>query len=70
MWTGRQATCPHAHRARRRPPILTVGFHTKRRGALGFEDEGLAREYLYIDGAWRDHRLFALRNAAFTGVPM
>jgi len=37
---------------------------------LGFEDEGLAREYLYIDGAWRDHRLFALRNAAFTGVPM
>jgi tetratricopeptide (TPR) repeat protein len=34
MWTGRQATCPHAHRARRRPSILNVGFHTKRRGAL------------------------------------
>lgn len=36
---------------------------------LGFEDEGLAREYLFIDGAWRDHRMFALRNAAFVGVP-
>ena len=36
---------------------------------LGFEDEGLARDYLYIDGAWRDHRMFALRNAAFVGVP-
>ena len=36
---------------------------------LGFEEEGLARAYLYIDGAWRDHRLFALRNAGFVGVP-
>ncbi|MFZ4649517.1 MAG: GNAT family N-acetyltransferase [Rubrivivax sp.] len=36
---------------------------------LGFEQEGRAREYLYIDGAWRDHLLFALRNAAFMGVP-
>jgi hypothetical protein len=33
MWTGPKAACPHAHRARRRPSILTVGFHTKRRGA-------------------------------------
>ncbi|MFM7532494.1 MAG: GNAT family N-acetyltransferase [Rubrivivax sp.] len=32
---------------------------------LGFEDEGLARDYLFINGAWRDHRMFALRNAAF-----
>ena len=37
---------------------------------LAFEDEGLAREYLFINGAWRDHRMFALRNAAFTGVPL
>ncbi|MFM8766382.1 MAG: GNAT family N-acetyltransferase [Rubrivivax sp.] len=37
---------------------------------LGFEDEGFAREYLFIDGAWRDHRMFALRNAAFEGVPL
>ncbi len=32
---------------------------------LGFEDEGLARDYLFIDGAWRDHRLLALRNPGF-----
>ena len=36
---------------------------------LGFDAEGLAREYLYIDGGWRDHRMFALRNAMFAGVP-
>lgn len=30
-----------------------------------FADEGLARDYLYIDGAWRDHRLFARTNPAF-----
>jgi ribosomal-protein-alanine N-acetyltransferase len=29
---------------------------------LGFEREGLAREYLFIDGAWRDHVLTACRN--------
>jgi ribosomal-protein-alanine N-acetyltransferase len=27
---------------------------------LGFRDEGLRRAYLHIDGAWRDHRPFAL----------
>lgn len=27
---------------------------------LGFEEEGRARDYLYIDGAWRDHILTAL----------
>jgi ribosomal-protein-alanine N-acetyltransferase len=27
---------------------------------LGFEVEGYAREYLFIDGAWRDHVLTAL----------
>jgi ribosomal-protein-alanine N-acetyltransferase len=32
---------------------------------LGFREEGLARDYLYIDGAWRDHRLFALLNPGF-----
>lgn len=29
---------------------------------LGFEREGLARDYLFIDGAWRDHVMTALRN--------
>jgi ribosomal-protein-alanine N-acetyltransferase len=27
---------------------------------LGFEREGFAREYLFVDGAWRDHVLTAL----------
>ena len=27
---------------------------------LGFRDEGMRRAYLHIDGAWRDHRTFAL----------
>jgi ribosomal-protein-alanine N-acetyltransferase len=29
---------------------------------LGFTVEGYARDYLYIDGAWRDHVLTALAN--------
>jgi ribosomal-protein-alanine N-acetyltransferase len=29
---------------------------------LGFEREGYARNYLYIDGAWTDHVLTALTN--------
>jgi ribosomal-protein-alanine N-acetyltransferase len=33
--------------------------------ALGFEREGLAREYLYIDGAWRDHVLTARLSPDF-----
>jgi [ribosomal protein S5]-alanine N-acetyltransferase len=32
---------------------------------LGFAEEGLARDYLYIDGAWRDHRIFTLLNPRF-----
>ena len=31
---------------------------------LGFVPEGIARDYLYIDGAWRDHVLTALTNPA------
>lgn len=32
---------------------------------LGFEREGLSRRYLHIDGAWRDHDVFARLNRAW-----
>ena len=32
---------------------------------LGFVREGIARDYLFIDGAWRDHVLTALVNPDF-----
>jgi ribosomal-protein-alanine N-acetyltransferase len=32
---------------------------------LGFRDEGLARDYLYIAGGWRDHRIFVRNNPGF-----
>jgi ribosomal-protein-alanine N-acetyltransferase len=32
---------------------------------LGFVREGLARDYLFIDGAWRDHVLTSLTNPAY-----
>jgi ribosomal-protein-alanine N-acetyltransferase len=32
---------------------------------LGFEREGLARRYLFIDGAWRDHVMTALRHPSW-----
>jgi ribosomal-protein-alanine N-acetyltransferase len=41
--------------------------NTASRGVLakaGFQQEGLARAYLRINGAWRDHLLFGLLNPA------
>jgi len=32
---------------------------------LGFHDEGLSNDYLFIDGVWRVHRLTALLNRNF-----
>ncbi len=32
---------------------------------LGFNPIGLARRYLFIDGAWRDHQLFERTNPGF-----
>ena len=32
---------------------------------LGFAEEGLARDYLFIDGAWRDHVLTSLVHPAY-----
>ena len=37
---------------------------------LGFEREGLARKYLYIAGAWRDHVINALLNDALAAPPV
>jgi ribosomal-protein-alanine N-acetyltransferase len=42
-----------------------IPTNTASRGVLrraGFQEEGLARDYLKIDGVWRDHLLFGLVN--------
>ena len=38
---------------------------------VGFEHEGMARAYLKINGAWRDHLLFGMISDAVTGrIPL
>jgi ribosomal-protein-alanine N-acetyltransferase len=48
--------------------------HNQRSAALlqrlGFVEEGLARDYLYINGAWRDHVLTSLTNPQFDPARM
>lgn len=36
---------------------------------LGFQPEGMAKHYLYIGGAWRDHVITALLNPEFQDAP-
>lgn len=52
----------HRIQAAYQPNNLRSGAVLER---LGFEHEGLARDYLFINGAWRDHCITALRNPAF-----
>jgi len=52
----------HRVQAAYRPENVRSGRVLER---LGFRKEGLAPEYLYIDGAWRDHIVTSLRNPAF-----
>jgi len=37
---------------------------------LGFQPEGLAKNYLFINGQWRDHVINALLNPQFQGTPI
>lgn len=37
---------------------------------LGFRDEGLRERFLHIDGAWRDHRTFALTAEDMAGASL
>ena len=37
---------------------------------LGFRDEGLRERYLHINGAWRDHRTFALTREDLDGLTL
>jgi [ribosomal protein S5]-alanine N-acetyltransferase len=36
---------------------------------LQFREEGLARDYLFNGGRWRDHRIYTRLNAAFVPPP-
>ena len=53
----------HRIMANYRPENVRSGRLLER---LGFAREGLARDYLFIDGAWRDHVLTALSNPDFS----
>ncbi len=48
-------------------PINERSGHVLRR--LGFVVEGYARDYLFIDGAWRDHVLTSLTNPNLNDLP-
>ena len=52
----------HRIAANYRPENIRSG---KLLAKLGFRIEGFAKDYLYIDGAWRDHVLTSATNAGF-----
>jgi ribosomal-protein-alanine N-acetyltransferase len=52
----------HRVEANHRPENVRSGGLLRR---LGFVPQGYARDYLFIDGAWRDHVLTALLNQAW-----
>ena len=52
----------HRVQAAYRPENVRSGRVLER---VGFRREGLAPDYLYIAGAWRDHLVMSLRNPSF-----
>ena len=52
----------HRVQAAYRPENVRSGRVLER---LGFRQEGLAPDYLYIAGAWRDHVIVSMRNPSF-----
>jgi ribosomal-protein-alanine N-acetyltransferase len=56
----------HRIQANYRPTNERSGAVLRR---LGFVVEGYARDYLFIDGAWRDHVLTSLTNPDMPGRP-
>lgn len=69
MQEALEASIPHIFGPLRLHRIMANYLpYNQRSGAvlrrLGFVPEGYARDYLFIDGAWRDHVLTALTNPA------
>lgn len=56
----------HRIQAAWQPSNLRSGAVLQR---LGFVQEGACRDYLFINGAWRDHCISALLNPAFQKPP-
>jgi ribosomal-protein-alanine N-acetyltransferase len=70
MFEALSATLDHAFRELRLHRVMANYRPENARSArlldrLGFVREGYAREYLFIDGAWRDHFLTSRTNPAF-----
>ena len=70
MFEALQATLRHAFEVLRLHRVQANHLPENYRSArllqrLGFRIEGLARDYLYVNGAWRDHVLNALTYPRF-----